>query len=483
MSDNRISMLLEAAMKIASGTPVQLESSDRDDELDALTVAVQMLSEELYAASTRLEHTVRERTRELEVALKKAEESDRIKSEFLANMSHEIRTPMNSILGLGQLLEDTKLDEEQRRFVSSINLSGEKLLDIINDVLDFSKLEADRMTLEIISFDLRSTVEQLADSLAVRAAARDIELIVSYPAHIPRYVRGDPGRIRQILMNLVGNAIKFTESGYVLIEVRYDTHGQTAFNFRVEDTGIGIDDEAAERLFKPFSQADASATRKYGGTGLGLSISKKLTELMEGTIGCRPRSEGGSIFWFSVSLETESRPPPLIPSADLENVRVLIVDDHPLNQMVLHEQISAWGMRNGKFSSGPDALMALRHAAVENDPFHIAIVDYQMPGMDGKTLGALIKEDPLIRETVLVLLTSMSSRGDARDFHDKGFAGYLVKPVHQSKLMDTLMLVWGGFSGQKTCRPGHISYCERAKFFAGEYGGDAHGLSSQRSNS
>jgi signal transduction histidine kinase/CheY-like chemotaxis protein/HPt (histidine-containing phosphotransfer) domain-containing protein len=414
---------------------------------DELEERVEKRTSELALANRELKDEVTQRRKvegELAVARDAALESARAKSEFLANISHEIRTPLNGVIGMTGLLARTELSPEQRDFARTIESCGETLLALVNDVLDLSKIEAGKLVLEETDFDLRETVESALEPLLARARDKKVELASLVYQDVATAVRGDGRRLRQVITNLVGNGVKFTERGEVVVRVTRESDEPTrqVVKISVVDTGIGIPHEAQSRLFQAFSQADGSTTRKYGGTGLGLVISKQIVEAMGGEIGMQSEPGRGSTFWCTVPLE--KRAPVASRPAELAGVPVLIVDDNETNRTILHHQLNAWGMKDDSAADAEEALLRLRRRAASGKPFQIAVLDMQMPGMDGLGLARVIRADAALAGLRLVMLSSIGQHLDPVLLSELGIAACLMKPVKQSPLFDCLSDVMAG---------------------------------------
>ena len=436
------------------------------DNVEALQLATALtekwrLTRQAKSQVADLEQRVEARTRELRVAKEAAEAAGRAKSEFLANMSHEIRTPMNGVIGMASLLLDLDLSPLQREYAETIRTSADSLLTVINSVLDFSKIEAGKLVLESLDFDLQETIEGTLDLLAAQAQAKGTELVLDLPPQLPRLLRGDPGRLRQVLVNLVGNAIKFTQGGEVVVHVaeqlpvgprvvirvaqQTSPATKVVLRFEVRDTGLGMTPELQGKLFQPFIQADSSTTRRYGGTGLGLAISKQLVGLMAGQIGVDSTPGRGSTFWFTAQFDQPAlaQAPMAGEREGWSNLRVLIVDDNAASRQILRQQIFAWKLQKDSAGSGPEALRLLRAAATERHPYDLALLDVEMPEMDGHALARAIKADPALAGTKLIALTPFGHALTDQEMHAEGIAACLSKPVKQSRLFDCLVTVIG----------------------------------------
>jgi signal transduction histidine kinase/CheY-like chemotaxis protein len=431
----RVAVLDEGVRRIAEGaldTRVDIRSGD---ELEGLGEQFNHMAEALTAHRQALDKSTRD-----------AEASARAKAEFLATMSHEIRTPLTGVIGMSDLLLGTRLTSEQREFVETLNTSAEALLSLINDILDFSKFESGSIELDEVAFDLQALAEDVIQILGSRAREKHLDLLLRYDQTLPRFFVGDPGRIRQILLNLVGNALKFTELGHVLLAVG---HGGMAgdrvrVELAVEDTGIGIPEESLPVIFDRFTRVNSIESRRAGGTGLGLAISRQIVELMGGKISVSSELGKGSTFTFVLPLTADQNPSiEALPSANLAGARIAIIDDSAVNRRVLVELLQGWNARVSAFPNAYAALAGLRDAQARGEPFDIAVIDSSMPDMDGAELGAEIHGDPMLADLSMVLLTSNPRHGDARRYQDLGFVGYLTKPAKRNVLLETLRTVLG----------------------------------------
>lgn len=451
-----VTQLTTAIQQISTEKNYRLRVKHKSkDEFGLLAEGFNNMLGQIQQRDEHLEEQVRNRTAELQLTMDKAivladeaQAASKAKSQFLANMSHEIRTPMNGVLGMAEMALDMNLTLEQQNAIETIKSSGESLLTIINDILDFSKIEAGKLEIETINFNLPALIEEIAQMLAHRAHAKGLELIVDIAETLHPDMSSDPSRIRQVLTNLLSNAIKFTEQGevYLKVESLKDMGDSEQVRFLVRDTGIGMTAEERKKLFQPFSQADESTTRKYGGTGLGLAISRQLVELMDGQINCTGNPGEGAEFWFDLTLKktTGTRILAQTPTQELKGLSALVVDDNQTNRELLIHQMNSWGIKQEGAEDGLKGLTILHRAVEEGRPFDMVLLDMHMPHMDGLDVARLIRKDPTLERTKIIILTSVGIRGDAQLAREAGINIYLTKPVRQVDLYNSLVELMNG---------------------------------------
>ncbi len=466
LSDDRIhAEAIALTATVIGGEPVKsiVQRKRKDNSLvDVEILGVPLNLDNNSTDSLWLYHDITE----LMQARRAAEQADHAKSEFLANMSHEIRTPMNGIIGMVELTLGTELTDEQYEFLSGAKDSAQALMSLLNSVLDVSKIESGQLQLENVEFEIPEIIEGVAQTMASRAEIKGLEMVVYEDPRIPEFVRGDSGRLRQILVNLAENAIKFTERGEILIrtELKDSSDTQLVVRFYVEDTGIGIPKDRQKAIFERFVQADGSTTRKFGGTGLGLTISKQLAELMGGRIGVVSDPGKGSSFWFDILFE---QVPVGIKESEivskLEGTRVLIVDDNTTNRSIFSKMLESLGVRTESISAGADVIPELFRGLLSHDPYHLVVLDMQMPGLDGEQTLRMIRQEQLTKDVKVIVLTSMGRRSELNYLEELGCSGYLLKPVRQSNLKNILEYSLG--LRKKTEKRGRTSQTEDVVFF------------------